>query len=258
MRTIIVMLAGWVIGMVFLAPASAWAVHPFQVEDTNVQGKGNFLLELNGDYSKKSDFKKTMFAGVFNAGVSSSVDLALQVPYLNLDPNPDTDLNARGIGDIELRLKQRIYENEVNQSFGYQLYTDLPTGNSDEGLGTNNVVVGFKLMDQQGCCSTIYHVSLGYQSFAKDMKDRHFTKDSAIQFGFALEHKLTESFRLLSELSGEIRKGKEVIYGTHPFTFMAGFKYDISKSWYADFAARAGLNSDAEDYTTLIGVAWRF
>ncbi len=35
-------------------PTSVWAIHPFQVEETTTRGKGNFLFELNDDYSKDS------------------------------------------------------------------------------------------------------------------------------------------------------------------------------------------------------------
>jgi hypothetical protein len=39
---------------------------------------------------------------------------------------------------------------------------------------------------------------------------------------------------------------------------MAGFKYDLFKSWYVDLAVRAGLNKYADDYTVLAGTAWKF
>ncbi len=255
MRAII---TAWIIGMLILAPVSAWAVHPFQVEDTDTQGTGNFLLEMNGDYTKYSDLKTTDYSGVLRAGVSESADVFLDAHYLMLNPSQVTDQSEEGFGDSQVGIKQRIYENEVHQSLGYELYTDVPTGNSSKGLGTNNVSVGFKLVDQQGCCSTIYHMSVGYESFVKDMKHLHFGTDSAIQIGFALDHKYTESFHLLAELAGEDLTGEEVVRGPRPVTFMAGFKYDISKSWYIDLAARLGLNSDAEEYATLVGAALRF
>ncbi len=254
MRTVIM---GWIVGMFVLAPVTVWAVHPFHVEDTDTQGAGNFLLEMNGDFTKDSGLEKFAYSTILHGGVINNLDLSLDVPYLYLNPSPITDRNANGLGDIQFDLKQRIYENEVNQSFGYELYTRMPTGKSDQGLGTNKFVTGFKLIDQQGCCNTIYHVSLGYESFAGDLKERHFDEDFMIQFGFALEHKLTETFHLLTELNGEDRRGRDVDHEMRPFTYMAGFKYDISKSWYVDLAVRVGLD-DITDYTTLAGAALRF
>ncbi|MGE5173074.1 MAG: transporter [Betaproteobacteria bacterium] len=250
MRTVI---TGCIVFILMLAPASAWAVHPFVVEDTNTQGKGNFLFELNGDYTKDNMFKTTNLTGVFRAGMSKNTDLSLEVPYLMLDPSPVTDQYERGYGDVLLKMKWRIYENEVNQSAGFQFYTGMPTGNVDKGLGTNNVLIGFQLMDQQECRNNVLHVSLSYESFVK-----HFAEDYAIRFGLALERKITGSFRVLAEVAGEIRKEAEGDHTARPFTFMTGVKYDISKSWYVDLAARAGLNKDAEDYTALAGIAWKF
>ncbi len=255
MHTVI---TGCIALILMLAPASAWAVHPFVVEDTNTQGSGNFLFELNGDYTKDTVFKTTDITGVFRAGMSKHTDLSLEVPYLMLDPSPATDQYERGYGDVQLKMKWRIYENEVGQSAGFQFYTGMPTGNVDKGLGTNNVLVGFQLMDQQECRNNVFHVSVGYESFFKDMKNFHFAEDYAVRFGLALERKITGSFRLLAELAGESRKEAEGDHTLRPFTFMAGIKYDISRSWYVDLAARAGLNKDAEDYTALAGTAWRF
>jgi len=251
-------LAGIVLCGSLFAPAAAWAVHPFQVEDTVTQGAGNFLGEFNADDTKYSSFKRTKLTGVLTAGISDEADLSLEVPYLILNPSSVTGQNERGIGDFQLKLKQRLYENEVNQSFGYQIYTGLPTGDVSDGLGTNNLVLGFKLMDQQICRNNVLHADIGYESFARDMRHWHFAQDYAIQFGLAAEHKLTDAFRALMELVYQIRGDREIVIGSHPLTFMAGVKYDVSKSWYLDLAARAGLNRDAEDYTVLAGTAWRF
>ncbi len=255
MRTLI---AGCILCLLTLTPTAVWAVHPFQVEDTNTQGPGNFLFEINGDYSKDSSFKTTKYTGVLTVGAGDNIDLSVEVPYLMLQPSRLTDQDAQGRGDVQFKLKARTYENEVNQSFGFQIYTGLPTGDVDKGLGTNNVVLGLRLMDQQVCHNNILHASVSYDAFAKDMKRFHFADDYALRFGLALERKITGSFRLLAELAGENLNGKEVVTGPHPFTFMTGFKYDISPSWYVDLAARAGLNRDAEDYTALAGTAWRF
>ncbi len=252
-------IAACVFGILLLAPTSVWAVHPFQVENTDTQGAGKFLFELNGDYSRlrTAGMKTTDLSGVMTAGTSDNTDVSLEVPYLLLDPSPVTGKYENGVGDVLLKLKYRTYENEVKQSAGFQLYSSLPTGDVEKGLGTHKVLTGLQVMDQQECHGNILHVSAGYEVLGG-----HFSANYAFRYGLALEHKLTESFRLLTELAGEIRKssdslGEPKLY-SNPVTFMAGFKYDLSRSWYADLALRAGLNKDAEDYTTLAGTAWRF
>ncbi|HEX9021594.1 MAG TPA: hypothetical protein VF903_10090, partial [Nitrospirota bacterium] len=151
---------GWLICIfLLLSPVSAWAVHPFEVEDTNTQGKGNFLFELNGDYLKDNSLRTTDLSGVLRAGAGAHTDFSLSVPYLLLNPSAVTGRYARGIGDVQLAFKYRFYENEVNQSAGFQIYSGLPTGNVDKGLGVNNVVWGVMLMDQQECHNNILHAS---------------------------------------------------------------------------------------------------
>jgi len=253
----------WILMVLMLAPTAAWAVHPFQVEDTDTQGKGNYLFEVNDDQLKAGSSKTTTETAIITAGISEFTDIALEVPYLMLNPSPITGTDASGMGDLRLKLKYKLNENEVKQSSGFQFYTDLPTGDVDKGLGKNNVVMGVTFMDQQECHSNVLHVSAGYEVYARDVKRWHYAENYAVTFGFAAEHKFTESFRFLTELAGEIRKelldpatGSQL--DQRPFTFMAGFKYDISRSWYIDLAARAGLNKYAADQAVLMGTAWRF
>jgi hypothetical protein len=257
-------LTGCILGILLLLPVSAWAVHPFQVEDTDVQGKGNFLWELNGDYTKlkNTGSSSTNLTGVMRAGTGDYTDLIVEVPYLLLDRSPVTDRYERGIGDVQLKLKYRTNANEVNQSSGFQLYFGFPTGDVYKGTGANNVLLGVQVMDQQGCCSNIYRVSAAYEIAGADWKSQHLAENYAFRFGLSLEHKITEPFHFLAELAGENRKTKYKVSDTQaytqPYTFMAGFKYDISRTWYVDLAARAGLSRDAEDYTMLAGTAWKF
>ena len=131
-----------------------------------------------------------------------------------------------------------------------------------KGFGTNNVVWGVNFIDTQECHSNAFHLNVGYEAYGRDMKNWHFAHDYDFKFGLAAEHKFTESFRLLTELAGENRKvtddAADTTSTSRPFTFLAGFVYDISKSWYVDLGARAGLNKYAEDYSVLAGTSWRF
>lgn len=255
---------GGVIALITLlmVPASAWAVHPFQVETTDTQGRGNFLLELTGDYSKDDAYKTTASSGILTFGAGDRTDIALNVPYLKLDPSPVNGVLSSGIGDVQIKFKQRVYDNEVRQSLAYQLYVNTSTGDEKKGLGTGNLVWGFGFMDQQVCHNTILRASLTYEVDGSDLSDWHFADNFALLYGLAAEFPITEKFRLLSELAGELRKNVDSESGIQtylrPWTLMAGVKYDITKWWYVDLAARAGLNNDAEDYTALAGTAFKF
>ncbi|HSB34397.1 MAG TPA: transporter [Nitrospirota bacterium] len=240
---------------ILLFPIAASAGHPLGIEDTATEGRGNFLLELTGDYLKSNEFKTTKWTGIITAGTGEHTDVSLEVPYLLLHQNL-ADQDVSGKGDLRLKTKGRIFENEVKQSMAYLVFIDLPTGDAAKGLGTNNVVWGVKLIDSQECRSCIFHVNLGYEVFGKNLKKAHFEENYAVTFGFAAGHRFTNSLRVLTELAGEIRK--ENGRNLKPFTLLGGIVYDITRSWYVDLGARAGLNKDAEDYAVLAGTGWRF
>jgi hypothetical protein len=242
--------------VIMLMPATVWATHPFDVDDTATEGKGNFLFELTGVYAKDASLKSTTETAFLTVGASEHTDISLEVPYLLLDPSPVTGENASGKGDVRLKFKQKIFENEVRQSLAYEIYSDMPTGDVKKGLGTNNVVWGVKLVDTQECHNNAFHLNVGYEVFGRDMKKWHYATNYDIRFGLAAEHKYTDSFRLLAEISGEHGEIAEKRF--NPYRFLAGIIYDISKSWYVDLGAGVGLNKDAEDHSVLAGTAWRF
>jgi hypothetical protein len=242
--------------VILLAPAVGRAAHPLGVEDTGTEGKGNYLLEFTGDSAKKDAFKSTRLTTIMTAGTGKHTDLSVEIPYLMLDPGPVPNRNESGVGDVRLKLKHRLFENEVHQSMGYLLYVDLPSGDGANGLGKDNVVWGVRLIDSQKCCDWTLHLNAGYEVFGSDLKTEHFMSNYAINFGFAVEHPLSESFRFLAEFSGERRK--EAGTFSRPLDLLGGVIYDISRSWYIDLGVRAGLNKYADDYVVQGGAAWRF
>jgi hypothetical protein len=245
-----------------LAPAAVWAAHPLQVEDTGTEGKGNYLFEIAGDYAKDGSVKSTKLTSNLTAGVGAHTDLALEIPYLILNPSTKTEKTEKGIGDVRLKVKHRIFENEVKQSMAYQAYVDLPEGNRSKGLGSGGANWGFMLMDSQECHDTTLHLSVGYEVLGSDLKALHLYSSYALFTGFAVEHKLSASYRFLTEIRAESQKEKSSETGKYeysrPVTLMAGMVYDISKFWYVDLGVRAGLNKYAEDVAVLAGTAWRF
>lgn len=240
---------------ILLFPVAARAGNHLGVEDTATEGKGNFLFELAGDYLKSNEFKTTKWTGIITAGSTEHTDVSLEVPYLQVHQNL-ADQDVSGKGDVRLKMKGRIFENEVKQSMAYVFFIDLPTGDAAKGLGTNNVVWGVKLIDSQECRNCIFHANLGYEVFGRDLRKTQFEENYAVTFGFAAGHRFTNSFRVLTELAGEIRK--ENGQSLKPFTFLGGIVYDITRSWYVDLGARAGLNKDAEDYAVLARTGRRF
>ncbi len=254
---IISVIRACILCVAMLMPTLVWATHPFTVKDTYTEGKGNYLFELTGDYAKDDSYKTTTNTAYITAGAARHTDLSLEIPFVLLDPSAVTGAYERGIGDLRFNVKHQIFENEVRQSMAYEFFATLPTGDVEKGLGTNNIFWGFRLMDTQECHNNAFHLNVSYEMSGRDLKQFDFANRYNIKFGLSVEHKFTNSFRLVSEITGE-NQGDGEGGTSRPYRFVLGTIYDISKTWYVDFGARAGLNKDAEDYSLSAGTAWRF
>lgn len=252
----------FVLCSLLLFPAGAWATHPLTVEDTGTEGKGNYLFEVTGDYLKDGSIKETRLSSIITGGLGAHTDMGLEIPYLILNPSSATERNEKGFGDARLKVKHRIFENEVKQSMAYKVYIDLPNGSRSKGLGNGGSNWGFVLMDSQVCRETTLHLNVGYDVLGSDLKSVHLYSSYTVFAGFAVERKFAESYRFLSEIKAASRRDKSAETGKYeysrPVTLAAGVVHDITKSWYVDLGVRAGLNKYAADVAVLLGTAWRF
>ncbi|HUN55299.1 MAG TPA: hypothetical protein VMU29_09100 [Smithella sp.] len=112
------------VGLVYfsllLIACPCFAAHPLITDDTGTQGRGNFQLELNGQYdwdnqdSEDGSIKCTggQSAATLTYGIVENVDLILSLPYLwrKAEINEITVYDENGIGDAVLETKLRIFE----------------------------------------------------------------------------------------------------------------------------------------------------
>ncbi|HLE41745.1 MAG TPA: transporter [Nitrospirota bacterium] len=245
-----------VILILLLVPAAAWAAHPLDVEDAETEGKGRYSLEFTGDYVKDNGMTSTETTVTITAGAAEDTDLSLEVPYLLLNPSPETGRHEAGFSDLRLKLKHRFYETPDEQSLAYLIHADLPTGDEKKGLGSGKVEWGGRLIGTKEWDRLELHLNAGYESHGSALKKGDFTLEYAVSYGLAAEYEITEPFELVVEVSGERRKQDGQF--SRPLFLLGGAIYELSESWYVDVGLRAGLNTDAEDYALLAGVAYGF
>lgn len=127
-------------GFVVLAMASAsFGAIPLITDDTSTQGRGNFQLELFGEYghdregiitTKTSDLSATLTYGIIE-----TVDIVLGIPYQAWSSD-DSGFLAKwsGIADLSLEAKWRFYEKQ-GLSLALKPGFTIPTGDAEKGLG---------------------------------------------------------------------------------------------------------------------------
>jgi hypothetical protein len=110
-----------------LAAPAAQAAHPLVTEDTGVQGKGGWQLELNADRFRDSGLKLTSTNAVLTYGLAEKVDVQVGSSYI------DSSIGD-GMADAALSLKWRAWEKDA-WSLGLKPTLTLPSGRDEKRLG---------------------------------------------------------------------------------------------------------------------------
>jgi hypothetical protein len=118
------------------APA-VFAAHPMLTEDTGTQGTGKFELELGFAQARDGGTKALEFGPQLSYGVQDNVDLIARPTWLYVRGS-GTDGTTQGFGDTGLDFKWR-FPAQGSLTFGVRAGVDVPTGNSDKGLGNGKV-----------------------------------------------------------------------------------------------------------------------
>ena len=132
---------------------TCYAAHPLITDDTVTQGKGKFLVELNGQASEdktdsiddsdakiKTKNRERELKTALTYGAMDNVDVILGAPYQwkKTDEDDVTISNVHCISDISLEIKWRFYEKE-RLSFALKPGFTLLTGDKNKDLGTGRV-----------------------------------------------------------------------------------------------------------------------
>jgi hypothetical protein len=109
-----------------IAAPAAHAAHPLVTEDTGVQGKGGWQLELNADRFRDSGFKLTSTNAVLTYGVAEKVDFQVGTSYID-------STVGDGMADAALSLKWRAWEKDA-WSLGLKPTLTLPSGRDEKAI----------------------------------------------------------------------------------------------------------------------------
>ena len=167
-----------VLGLMFaLGPISlTWAGPPFLTDDPEPIELHHSEAYVFSTYDKGPDGGKsiTMPAFEYNTGPAPDWHLHVMVPLLDLRPGDGT--RAYGLGDIEVGVKYRfVHETDSMPQIGIFPMLELPTGDSDAGLGNGKAWGIFPLWIQKsfGRWTTYGGGGRAFNS-APGMKDYNF------------------------------------------------------------------------------------
>jgi hypothetical protein len=254
-------LTGLLLWALLIIPTASWAAHPLITDDAGTQGKGKFLLELNGQYNSDKetvDGVSTKTAGgqaaaTLSYGIVENVDLVFSLPYKwgKTEENESTTYDEKGFSDTVLEAKWRFFEKE-----GYSLALKpgirFPTGNSDKGLGTGEVGYQAFLIGSKEMAPWAFHANLGYiRNENKDNEQKNIWHAS-----LATTWEVVKKLKLVANIG--IERNPDDNAGSNPAFLLGGLIYSVTENFDLDCGVKYGLNSSEADYNLLAGIAIRF
>ena len=232
--------------LTFLWSVPALAEHPMVTDDTGTQGKGKFLLELNTGFSTEKIEDNGGLAGALTWGIADNVDLDVAPPY-QWAP-------AKGIGDITVEVKWRIFEAERS---GWSLALKpgllIPTGNERKGLGNGAFSGGVMVIVTKEAKQGDLHCNVGYTRNAYGLtSDADVSRRNIWHASAAAEIHMTEKLRSVVDIGIDTNPDKTS--NTHPVYLVCGLIYSVTEYFDLDVGVQGGLNNTISDTMFLAGL----
>jgi len=237
-------------------PTVSYAAHPLITDDTGTQGKGNWQLEVNTEFTHESENGSEEdtyeVATILSYGVSDSTDIVLGVPYQHIKNREDGySVTTDGLTDISLEVKWRFYE-EDGLSFALKQGITLPTGNEENGLGSGSPTLSLFLIGSKEIDLWDFHANLGYIRNENIVGERENLWHASFAAGF----EPVERVKIVGNIGIEENADRTV--NTDPLFLIGGVIYELSENVDIDFGIKVGLSRPEADYGILAGIAWRF
>jgi hypothetical protein len=249
------------IGILMIWPAALWAAHPLITDDAGTQGKGNFQLEINGQYDTDSETtdgvseKSTgwQLGTTLTYGIIDPVDLVLTLPYNwgKVEEDGITVYDENGISDMVFEVKWRFFEKD-GLSLALKPGVSFPTGDDDKGLGAGKAGYRIFFIGSEEIEPWAFHLNVGYignENSIDEVKDIWHAS-------LAATYDIIENLKIVGNIGVEKNPYKDA--SNDPAFILGGFIYSITKNFDVDFGVKFGLTSSETDSSIMAGTAFRF
>ncbi len=248
------------IGML-ISPAAAWAAHPLITDDAGTQGKGNFQLEVNGQYDSEEEtvsgvsVKSTggQIGTTLTYGIIETVDLVLSLPYRwsNVKEDGITVSDGNGISDTVFEVKWRFFEKD-GLGLAFKPGVSLPTGDDEKGLGAGKTGYHLFFIASQEIAPWAFHLNIGYIGNENTVDEEKNIWHASL----AATYDVVENLKIVGNIG--VEKNTDKAADNDPAFILGGVIYSISKSFDIDFGVKYGLNSSETDMSVMAGTTFRF
>ncbi|MFO1491859.1 MAG: transporter [Kiritimatiellia bacterium] len=211
-------------------------------------GEINFQeIEVYNDGVIFQDYRRTSFGAYGRYGIWENLNASATLPFVESDPDPGG--SETGLGDIQLGLQLKAYEDIFEYPFVIpHLSVSLPTGEEDSGTGNGESILTYGL--------SVGTVTWDWMTWILDASyEAHGEIDDVVGGSLSLIADVSKRFSVI----GEIRVTDEPSSESDDYSAdaLAGISYDWSKRFTTVFSAGGALDN-GDDFLSVIraGYTW--
>jgi len=257
-----------------LAPVTGVAGPPYITDDTGIQGRGNWQLELIGEYIHHDRTANvggapvdqvrtvTSISPALTYGVTETVDIALTPSYVRdrITENGIVTQDAEGISDSVVELKWRFYERN-GVSFAVKPALALPTGNENKALGTGEVSWGVNGILTYEAKAWTWLANLAYtEAYFKRQEDADANHRHLWRLSGGAGYRLKKTLKLAAEAGIRTNPAKDdpFLPGNNGHFVMLGATYSPIETIDIAIGFRKNTNAGESDRAFPLGVTFRW
>ena len=231
-----------------LSSSSAMAGPPFMTDDPAPVDYKHSEFYVFSTYDKTHEGNDSAIpAFEFNYGALPNAQLHVVVPFVHSTANDAS--SEFGIGDVELGVKYRfLQETDARPQIGIFPMVELPTGDSDKGLGNGETWWRFPVWIQKSWGEWTTYGGVGYASnSAQGQSDYSFA-------GWLLQKDVGARWTLGGEI---FARGKDTVDGEPATILNFGGFYKFRPDFNLLFSAGHAVSGESHTIAYL-GLWWSF
>ncbi len=231
--------------------SSAFAARPLTTDDAGTVEKGKFQVETGVDIIRQDNHDKEFDPSVtLTYGLFERMDMGAGSSYLFLHPKESE--NEKGLGDTELKLKYRLFdEKDWIPGFAITGNLKIPTASDSKSLGSGKTDFGINTIATKNLSTRwVVHLNMGYTFIGEHGVNNEFNYSAAAQFI------LSDKWALVGEVVGV--KNFNGHKSDDPFSGLLGTYYLFSDNVVWDAGVELGMNKAAPDFRFTTGLTLFF
>ena len=255
-------------------PIRGLAEAPYITDDTGTQGRGNWQLELIGEYIHNNrtatvegvpvdqDRRVATVGPVFTYGVAENIDVAVGVAHVHdrISENGVLVQDVEGTTDSTVEVKWRFYERN-GLSFAIKPGLLLPTGDESKGLGTGKLSWGVNGILTYEIGPWTWLANLAYtEAHFKRVQDVQTNHQHLWRLSGGLGYRLHDKLKLAAEAGVRTNPAKDdpFLPGNNGHFAMLGLIYSPTDSIDIAVGFRKNINNGEADRAFPFGLTFRW